>query len=443
MRTRIDRHLAVLLFALPMTLLGAGCASDGRGRPRMLEPGPLSPWAEPIPDALAVGEEAFPDGFSRDITTLQSFDGRLWIGYGDATRNIGTKLPVVFRWFENGDDTTARTADVLAFGQGAPQRSAADTGEEQIEPYRIIDGNLWQPGVDSNDPDEAWTQAKSGPMRVVDGEEIQTKLIEGNVFMLEPGRATPVWRKYRSIPGGEHVHDMAGFHGSIYAAGSGADFRFEFEAGQVFRYLWRSKDGGKTFETVLRVKAPEVGYDTRFRRLLAIGDTLYVLGYVNPFQTQGPLEGRHLLVRHENDEPVLTDLEGPLSDLVPLRTLYVPGVSWGLIVAREGRRGATHTFLAERGGYRELEQWSGRRVIDIAFDEPSRSFLMIASDDVTVSDDEPKRFAIYRGSIETPDVLEEIRELDEVVPSSMAIFDGALFVGTADGRVYKAPLGKP
>ena len=94
----------------------------------------------------------------------------------------------------------------------------------------MIGGTLWQPGVDSNNPDEAWTQTKAGTWRTVDGERVQTKLIDGNVFKLEAGEdGTPVWRKFRNVPGGEHVHDLAEFDGAIYAVGSGADHRFEFE----------------------------------------------------------------------------------------------------------------------------------------------------------------------------------------------------------------------
>ena len=418
-----------------------GCQSSSKSTSSPMSPGPLTAWAEPIPEAIEVGEQAFPDGFTRSITTLQPFDGRMWIGYGDATKNLGSEIPVVFKWFASADDPTARTADVMATGQGPQQRSPADTGEEQLEPYRIIDGDLWQPGVDSTNEDEAWTQAKAGTWRVVDGERVQTKLIEGNVFKLEPGSETPVWRKYRNIPGGEHVHDIIGFDGAIYAVGSGADYRFEFGNGIVFRYLWRSTDGGNTFETVRRVQVPEVGgFDTRFRRLLAVGDTLYVLGYLNPFRTQGPITGVHLTVRHEDGEPILEDLGGDLGDLLPIRTYVLPGGDQGLIVAREGRRGRTRTFLADEDGYRELEAWAGRRVVDLAIAPGGAEILVVASDGFPEDDEEPQRFAFYRSSCDEIDRLDEIRVIDELNPTAVAIFDGAIFVGSDDGRVFRAAM---
>ena len=423
-----------------VSMSASGCGTPDASRVTAIDPGPLRPWAAPIDDALRVGEEIFEGNFNAGITTLQPFDGRVWIGYGDATRNIGSELPVTFRWFESPGDPIARTADVLAAGQGAQQRSPGDTGEEQIEPYRIIDGTLWQPSVDSNNPDEAWTQTKAGTWRVVDGERVQTRLIDGNVFKLESRNGTPVWRKYRNIPGGEHVHDLAEFQGSIYAVGSGADHRFEFGNGKVFRYLWRSDDGGRTFRTVLRVEVPEVGHDTRFRRLLATGDRLYVLGYLNPYQTEGEIEGRSIVVRHQDGTTVCTDLEGPLSEMLPLRTFYVPGEEWGLVAARRGRRGTDHAFRVDGDRVRELENWAGRRILDVQFLSDGERFLVLAGSPGAAGEANEETFGILVGRKSNPDRLEPVMPIEEVTPRSMAIFEEVLLVGTEDGRVLRANL---
>ena len=425
-----------------LLLAAAGCGTGSSGR--TVAPGPFEPWAEPINDALEVGEAAFDGEFSRGITTLQPFEGRVWIGYGDANRNIGSEIPVDFRWFEAPDDPIARTADVLAAGQGARQRTPSDTGEEQLEPYRVIGGTLWQPGVDSNNPDEAWTQTKAGTWRTVDGERVQTKLIDGNVFKLEASEdGTPVWRKFRNVPGGEHVHDLAEFDGAIYAVGSGADYRFEFGNGKVFRYLWRSDDGGRTFETVVRIEVPDVGYDTRFRRLLATGDRLYVLGYLNPFQIEGEIEGRSIVVTHEDGVIVREALEGPLSTMLPLRTFYVPGRDWGLVVAREGRRGAEHVFRADEDGVVELEGWQGHRVIDLQFLDDGSTFLVLAGSGRPATEEEVETFQLLVGSVADPDALSPVAPIEGVVPRSLAVFGDSILLGTDDGRVFKASLGAP
>src|SRR6185503_18386492 len=91
--------------------------------------------------------------------------------------------------------------------------------------------------------------------------------------------------------------------GTLYAVGSGAANRAEFEGGRVFRYLWRSTDEGRSFTVVYRAMFPELDKgDTRFRKLLAVGHTLYVFGYVNPYVDGGPLEGRHLRLVDRNAE---------------------------------------------------------------------------------------------------------------------------------------------
>ena len=423
-----------------LPLVCGGCGATPEKGVSAIRVGGFEAWAEPIPDAIATGEAAFEGDFDRGITTLRPFEGRLWMGYGDATRNLGSEIPVEFRWFAGADDPVVRTADVLAAGQGARQRSPGDTGEEQIEPYRVVAGSLWQPGVDSTDADEAWTQTKAGTWRLVDGERLQTKLIDGNVFKLESVDDEPVWRKYRNIPGGEHVHDIAGFGGSIYAVGSGADHRFEFGNGKVFRYLWRSDDGGETFRTVLRVEVPAVGYDTRFRRLLASGDRLYVLGYLNPYQTEGPIEGRSIVVTHRNGIAEWVDLEGPLSEMLPLRTFPAPEGDWGLVVARKGRSGSNHVFRVEGRTVAELEGWRGRRVIDVQFLSDRGRFLVLAGSGRPEEGEPAEQFEILSGSTLDPDRLSTVARLSDLEPRSFAVFNGDVFLGTEDGRILRADL---
>ena len=423
-----------------LPLMCGGCSVTVERDGSALEIGEFEAWAEPIPDAIATGEAAFEGDFDRGITTLRPFEGRLWMGYGDATRNLGSEIPVEFRWFAGADDPVARTADVFAAGQGARQRNPGDTGEEQIEPYRMVAGSLWQPGVDSTNPDEAWTQTKAGTWRDVDGERVQTKLIEGNVFKLESVDGEPIWRKYRNIPGGEHVHDIAGFGGSIYAVGSGADHRFEFGNGKVFRYLWRSDDGGETFRTMLRVEVPAVGYDTRFRRLLASGDHLYVLGYLNPYQTEGPIEGRSIVVTHRDGITEWVDLEGPLSEMLPLRTFPAPEGDWGLVVARKGRSGSNHVFTVEGRTVAELEGWRGRRVIDVQFLSDGARFLVLAGSGRSGEGEPAEQFEILSGSTLDPDRLSTVARFSDLEPRCFAVFQGDVFLGTNDGRILRADL---
>ena len=86
-----------VLVILP--LVCGGCSVTAEWDESALGIGGFEAWAEPIPDAIKAGEAAFEGDFDRGITTLRPFEGRLWMGYGDATRNLGSEVPVEFRWF--------------------------------------------------------------------------------------------------------------------------------------------------------------------------------------------------------------------------------------------------------------------------------------------------------------------------------------------------------
>jgi hypothetical protein len=404
--------------------------------------GPPQVWAEPITDYLAVGEERFPDGFFRAINDLavaggEGDDGgmtdRLWIGYGDATRNMGTAMPIEFRFFAAPDDPEARIARVIAgppempSAQGAPQRTPGDTGEEHLGFFRLVTSDtgthLWQPGIDSNDPDEAWTQAKPAPER----------LIEGNVLRLEQLGGEPAWVKFRSIPGGEHVHDVAQFDGSLWAVGSGSDHRGEWESGRIFRYLWRSEDGGASFTTAHRVMYPELGKgDTRFRQLLPIGDTLHVFGYVNPFVDGGPLQGRHITVRGG----VIRDLEGPFARQVVDRAWPLSG-TLGLLVTREAEGTPSRAFAVDPRGIHELAGLDALRILDVTPGERPGEVLVLAA-----GREDPAAQAVHRLAFDALDRPQPVLDLPGVAAASIALWRGDLYIGTEDGRVLRSRRGR-
>ena len=208
--TATSSRCVILLFIFSI----GGCASDQRSPV-------VEKWGSPIDAYIAVGDVEFPDGYDRNIKDLVVHRDMLWIGYGDGTRNMGSSTPVEYRYYTSPSTTEAQIARVAAEGQGAPQRTAGDTGEEQVGHFRLlsVEGNstLWQAGADSTDADELWTQAKPAPER----------LIEGNVFRLDWSEGEPFWTKYRSVAGGEHVHDIAAFDGVLWSVGSGSDDRRE------------------------------------------------------------------------------------------------------------------------------------------------------------------------------------------------------------------------
>ena len=136
-------------------------------------------WATPIDDVVTAGEQEFGDGFSRAIHDLMPFGDRLWIGYGDANVNLGGVVPITFRAFTNAQDPTP-VFDLTS-------------GEEQLTLFRILNDRLWMAGVDSLGSDE----------------QVHFPLIGGNMYTYDEQE----WTKHPSVPGGEHVHDVAQWQG--------------------------------------------------------------------------------------------------------------------------------------------------------------------------------------------------------------------------------------
>lgn len=196
------------------------------------------PWGDPIPDYLNAGhEEVGGWAFFRGIHDLAVWQGRLYLGYGDADKNLGRVIPIAVRSYGNPTDLAPTTE--------------FETQEEQIDHYRALGGDLVIPGVDATE--DAWL---------------------GNVYLRPAGGA---WVKRRTVPGGVHVHDVAVHAGALWAVGSGSE-PDEWNAGDIYANLWRSTDAGATFEVADRWHNLGEG-DARWVWLLPAADSLWVFGY--------------------------------------------------------------------------------------------------------------------------------------------------------------------
>ena len=375
-------------------------------------------WSEPINDYLIIGEKKYPNDFDTRIGALEVFDDMLWIGYGDTRVNMGSTIPIEFRRFNDPSLNQVESTLVLADNQGAKQRTPNDTGEERIIPFNRFNKQLWQAGYDSNNDDETWTQAIPGPER----------LIQGNIFVLDAKNGDLVWEKRRNIPGGEHVHDLAYFNGSIYGVGSGADHRREWESGQIFRYLWQSDDMGMTFKTIHRVMVPdtEKGDDTRYRALLSVGNTLYVFGYMH-YRETSKLEGRHVTVKNNQ----ISGLNGAVGSVVVRKTWPLHPML-GLAVGNYGP-GVSRTFKIIQSGIQELSGWSNLRVIYVTPGEKNGHWLVLAG-----SGTDEETFSVYRFYERSINQLSPVLDLGEMAFSSIALWYGDLFLGSDDGKIYRS-----
>lgn len=385
--------------------------------------GDFEAWASPIDDYLAVGKKSYPNKFDSSINDLAPFGDKMFFGYGDATYNLGEKIPIEFRSFSSSDDPTAKASVVDGAGQGAPQTTPQQSGEEQIDRYRVLDGALWQAGVDSIDADELDTQTKTMP----------NKAIDGNVYRLEG----EVWKKFRSVRGGEHVHDVMSFKGAVYAVGSGADLRTEFEAGQIFRYLWRTSDLGKTFTTVQRVMHPDPGKgDIRWISLLPNKDTLYLFGYQSDFASNTAK-----ISNSSYDGAMVTDLPmgHPLHDFYATSTLVLPAgdaIISGVDVSIS-KYATAHVTLD--GKVEKLASIEGARVVDTFLADKEIVYLVTAGNDPSAKLTSWDARVLVANATSPDQTKELLAFTSNVRPASIAFYKGHLFLGTGDGHVLRTP----
>jgi hypothetical protein len=130
--------------------------------------------------------------YARNVWDLQSFEGRLYLGHGNSSNlqpspNAGP-VPLVFWSPTNSSFFTEYTVN-----------------DEQIDRYRLVDGQLFIPGHDPREDSSL-----------------------GNYYV----RGTGGWVKYRNVPGGVHMLDICRHDGTLFAA-----------LGSIGTTIWASTNG--------------------------------------------------------------------------------------------------------------------------------------------------------------------------------------------------------
>lgn len=164
-RWRVPGFLRQGVLALAL----AGCGSDptGRGVPA------------PAPDVTARVEalgnpfSTIPTLYGRNVWDMQRFGGVIHLGHGDSIDNLGP-IPI---W--QIDPVTGALAKEFT------------TSEEQVDEFRVLNGELYVPGHDPRD-----------------------NLTLGNFYRMETGG----WVKHRTIPNGAHTFDLEWHDGRLFAA---------------------------------------------------------------------------------------------------------------------------------------------------------------------------------------------------------------------------------
>lgn len=168
--------------------------------------------------------------FARNVWDMQVFDGKIYLGSGNylnsgPSPNAGP-TPVIYYDPQTGKFITEYTVD-----------------EEQIDEYKIINGELIIPGTDATD---SWDF--------------------GNYYVLENGK----WQKIRTIPVCSHVFDMAAYNGKLYAAiGGESSEHISFTA---------SGDNGRTWISQMPAASGSAFAETRGMTLFEFKGKLYGVG---------------------------------------------------------------------------------------------------------------------------------------------------------------------
>ena len=364
-------------------------------------------WRSPIETYIDEATTAIGPEIDKGIHDLFVFNDRLYIGYGDADLNAGGVSPI----------------QILSFNtpEGEVSAESLETGEEGIYRYRLIDGELMIAGLDSTDADELTSRP----------------LIEGNFLRTRNG----VWEKYRAIQGGEHVHDVTRFMEGLWAVGSGADNRMEWETYGVYRYLWFSDDGGVTWRRYKRVFREESG-DTRFINLLSVGPRLFIFGFLNP--AEGPIVPKNEMILGATGEPTPLATEEGDNEIHPFANVYVESTYpisevLGIVSGFDLDERKWRVWQVMDGGQIEaLTAWGDRRLIDLSVNQQDNRLTLLFNDN---NEGDASSGVIMHG--QDIDHLTELTLLSfdsTTRPLSISQWGEFIFMGRVDGQIWRGQL---
>jgi hypothetical protein len=364
---------------------------------------PPTAWAAPLKAYIKAGHDKTGHwDFTRAVHDLAVYQGRLYMGYGDATYNVGSATPIAARYFEDP-------------GLNEPKDEFV-TAEEEIHRFRQIGDELWIAGVDATE--DNWL---------------------GNVYFRTP---KDPWVKKRTVQNGVHVHDIGMWNGAHYAVGSGAE-KEKWLEGSVWGHLWKSTDKCETWEIVSKHWNAEDG-DARWVHLLAVKDKLYVFGYARkasapyeiPSLPNGTYTGTGL-------PPTVDGLPGSH----PLKAANIGG-TWPTgdnsgVVMGVNYLQAKPGFAAWRvvgDDVTMIDKIKDQTLIDVHQHKPSGEVLLMTrdgTDDPDTSGSKLHTIRVWR--------TEDFVAFDKVLefpsgelPRSIAWWQGRIYFGATEGQIWRS-----
>ena len=358
--------------------------------------GEFEPWGYPIQDYIDVHTVEFgEDGFFKSIFDLAVFEDRLYLGYGDADRNLGRITPIEIRFWTQ-EDPLAVSAEFT-------------TDEEQIDRFRQTDDLLMIPGVDATEDD-----------------------LLGNAYTLGTGGE---WHKSRTLELAWHVHDMAVLDNIIYACGSGGTMD-DYNNSTVNALFYESDDGGENFTLAQQITHPDPPGDQRLTTLLSVGGELYAFGYVSKFEGSSSNISSLLAYRKDGDELVplssfpsfwVTDAVQMTEDLGIIVGVHTGGsLAWGCILID-----GTDSFA-------NVPMCEGKTVLDLEPLADGRT-LVIYLDMDTYPTPDTDSWGLRVGVTEDgSDLVDLISQDIESSPQSIAYWRKSLYLGLDNGEVWRS-----
>ncbi len=372
--------------ALPSLPLVVTPSRDAMLRTVVQDADPLLTHAEKIgqPSLAQFGKSDLPDADARGVHDLQLFAGRIYVGCGDWNRNRG---PI----------------DIWSFDPALRERPVKFVKEftvtdESVDSFRIIDGKLYVPGIDAC--------AKIG-----ENWEL------GNLYVLsEHG-----WQKFRTVPNGVHVLDVARFNGKLYTATG-------VESGAA---LYESVDSGRSWKRCGFAPDRNALRANRFWGIAAMDSFLFVVSDQAHQNAYRFVNGRL--------EPLFIPLLPECGFLRGCRVRRLARFGEGVVYTARTRRGSPLFFLDDfTDGARIVALFQKHYVTDIVVRD-GRCYVL------TFQPAAPKR-AAFKGEIHVSGDMKTWTRLAvftvPAIPNSLEWTDNAFLVGLANAPRIQSAWGE-
>lgn len=374
---------------------------------------PLASRAERvlIPESIGM-PAAEKQAEARNIMELKAYEGRLYIGYGDASVNTGP-------------------TDVIAYDPAQGVFSTEFTvDDEGIYQYCIIDGKLAIPGVDAT---EDWDF--------------------GNIYVREPDG----WVKHRTIPQGLHVFDLIQLGESWYV-GTGSIFYLgkENENAIAFGGIFRSTDKGASWTLAYATPGDESTV-YRIRSIVPLQDKLYAFVYAYSGMSLDEIpEDLHSGMGEPYENVYLVFSPDPIGpadavvfdgkcwtyrDLIPDKNVCaVQPVAFGeylLLSVLSGEYVSMGAGADRKRVTRSMYRFDGTTAEKLPFAFDGVSDSTIAGDTLyLLTALNEKAVIVSTKDLENWDTIHLPPKLE--TPICLEIMEGVIYLGTKDGNIFRA-----